>query len=103
MMHKISARGAVGISCCGQSNRAGPNVARAETCCLIAQSNKARNEHRRRCEQDHRQRHLSRDKSAAKSMLGATSANGASALFQTFNQIAARTLPRRINSHDKSR
>jgi hypothetical protein len=48
---------------------------------LIAQSNKARNEHRRRREQDHGQRNLSRDKSAAKSMLAATSAHGASALF----------------------
>ena len=36
-------------------------------------------------------------------MLTATSANGASALFKTIDQIGARTLPCRIESHEKSR
>src|SRR5437899_10610436 len=80
-LNEITARRAIGISCSRQSNRARPDVVRSETRCLIAQSHKARNEHRRRREQDHRQRNLSRDKSPAKSMLAGTSANGASALL----------------------
>ena len=69
---------------------------------LLTQPNETRNEQRRAREQRDRERDLRADKNFAETLLPHTAARSAAAFLQSIDQIGARALQRRINSHDQS-
>src|SRR5690349_1685478 len=96
---KASTRSGVGISPVRQTDPCGPNMVRTKSRFLIAQANETRSEHCRRGKQHHRESNLGSNQSPAKSMLAASSTDGADAFFQSLNEISSRTLPCWITSH----
>ena len=89
----------IGILRLRQGDKTDPNIFAAVANVLLAQPHKTGDEQSRTREQSHGKRHLPTDQNFAEPELIRAAARPATAFFQAFDQIRARALQRRVDSH----